>query len=142
MIGVTEPRVNQLEIRDFNPTIPNYTFENVPTPLAAGGVGMYIHKFLNYKIIGKCTNEAFPALWIEVILTKHANIICGIIHRQHNSPERFQIYFEEMIEKLTAAAKSIYVMGDFNINLLRCETCYFAPHLLTIYFLAMLMTLL
>ena len=130
VIGITETRINQAEICNFNPNIPNYNFENVPTPLAAGGLTMYIHKSLNYKIMGKCTNEAFQALWIEIIQAKHANIICAVIYRQHNSPERFQVYFEETIEKLTASGKPIYVMADFNINLLRCETCNFAQNFL------------
>ena len=80
---------------------------------------MYIDNALNYTIIEKCTNEAFQALWIE-------------IYRQHNSPERFQAYFEETIEKLSVSCKTIYVMGDFNINLLRCGTCKFAQDFLSL----------
>ena len=102
----------------------------MPTPLSAGGVGMYIDETLNYKVIEKCTNEAFQTLWIEIIQAKHANIIRGVIYRQHNSPERFQAYFEETIEKLSASGKPIYVMSDFNINLLRCEACNFAQNFL------------
>ena len=66
----------------------------------------------------------------EIVQPKHANIICGVIYRQHNSPERFQLYFEEIIEKLSASGRPIYVMGDFNINLLRCGTCKFAQDFL------------
>ena len=68
VIGIIETRINQLEISDFNPIIPNYNFENVPT-------FTNIHQSLNYKIIEKNTNEAFPALWIEITQAKHANII-------------------------------------------------------------------
>ena len=63
--------LNELDysyVSDFNPSIPNYNFENVPT-------FTNIHKSLNYKIIEKTTNEAFPALWIEIIQAKYANII-------------------------------------------------------------------
>jgi hypothetical protein len=42
VIGVTETRINQKEISDFNPALQNYNFEYVPTHQAAGGVGMYI----------------------------------------------------------------------------------------------------
>jgi hypothetical protein len=55
---------------------------------------------------------AASAIW----LIRH----CGVIYRQHNWPERFQAYFEETIEKLSASGKTIYVMGDFNTNLLHC----------------------
>ena len=93
VIGITEAGINQLEISDFNPSIPNYNFENVPT-------FTNIHKSLNYKIIEKTTNEAFPALWIEIIQAKHANIICGVIYRLHNSPERFQVYLKKQLRNM------------------------------------------
>lgn len=40
VIGVTETRIRNANSMDFNPEIPGYTFEYVPTPLSAGGVGM------------------------------------------------------------------------------------------------------
>jgi len=54
------------------------------------GVGVYIDENLKYKMIEKCSNEAFQALWAKLHLPKHANIICGVVDRQHNSPELFQ----------------------------------------------------
>ena len=33
----------------------------VPTPLSAGGVGMYIDDTFNYKVLEKCSNESFQA---------------------------------------------------------------------------------
>jgi hypothetical protein len=43
VIGITETRIKNSDIPlDFNMDIPNYNFEFVPTPLNAGGVGMYI----------------------------------------------------------------------------------------------------
>ena len=50
------------------------------------------------------------------------NIICGVVYRQHNSPERFQKYFEETIEKFAALGKQICVLGDFNIDLLKVQS--------------------
>ena len=44
------------------------------------------------------------------------------MYRQHNSPDRFQSYFEETIEKLTSSGKQLYIVGDFNIDLLKFET--------------------
>jgi hypothetical protein len=130
IIGVTETRINQHKIVDFNPIIPKYNFEFVHTPLAAGGVDMYINSSMNYKILEKSTTNFFQALWIEILMSKGANIICGIIYRQHNSPDDFLNYFEETIEKLNAFGKPIYLMRDFNINLLRSETCNYAQNFL------------
>ena len=44
VIGVSETKITKTSLLDFNPSIASYEFEYVPTPLAAGGVGMYIKK--------------------------------------------------------------------------------------------------
>ena len=41
--------------------------------------------------------------------------------RQHNSPDCFQSYFEETIEKLTSG-KQLHIIGNFNVDLLKFET--------------------
>ena len=67
-----------------------------------------------YTVIEKISKEAFQALWVELHLTKKANIICSVVYRQHNSPEHFQEYFDETIEKLSTSGKKIIFMGDTN----------------------------
>ena len=119
---------------DFNPSIPGYVFEYVPTPLASGGVSLYINYSLKYTVIEKVTDEAFQSLWIEIQLPQKSNIFCGIIYRQHISQKRFQEYFDDKLERLITSNKSIYVMGDFNINLLHAETsCYVQDFLEPVY---------
>ena len=83
---------------------------------------MYIDERFQYQTIERCSNEAFQALFIELHLPKSANIICGVLYRQHNSPERFQEYFNSTMEKLSTTGKQIILMGDFNINLLHVHT--------------------
>ena len=130
VVGVSETKITKTSLLDFNPSIAGYEFEYVPTPLAAGGVGMYIKSDLNYTVIEKSSEDAFQALWIEIHLSNRPNIICGIMYRQHNTPERFQEYFDETLEKFSTSNKSIFVMGDFNINLLGVETCNYAHNFL------------
>ena len=123
IIGLTETRINSSsENLDFNPSILHYNFEHMPSRLSAGGVGMYIDERFQYQTIERCSNEAFQALFVELHLPKNANIICGVLYRQHNSPERFQEYFDSTMEKLSATGKQIILMGDFNINLLHYHT--------------------
>ena len=52
------------------------------------------------------------------------------MYRQHNSPDRFQSYFEELVEKLTSTGKQLYIVGDFNIDLLKFETSRYSHDLL------------
>ena len=51
------------------------------------------------------------------VIFKKSNIICGVIYRQHNSPEQVQSYFDETLEIPSAHNKPVYVMGDFNIQI-------------------------
>ena len=68
---------------------------------------------------------------IELLFEKRGNIICGIIYRQHNSPESFQAYFNEALERFSLSDKAVYIMMvDFNINLLNAETCNYTKDFL------------
>ena len=75
---------------------------------------MYIDSDFKYKVLERTSNEAFQALWVEIHFTNAGNIICGVIYRQHNSPETFLKYFEETVENLRISAKPIYIMSDTN----------------------------
>ncbi|CAB4013771.1 Hypothetical predicted protein, partial [Paramuricea clavata] len=54
IIGVTETKITNLTQLNFETKIPGYEFEYVPTPLASGGVGMYIDNTLEYTVLEKC----------------------------------------------------------------------------------------
>ena len=85
--------------------------------------------------------------WIEIQSSQKSNIICGIVtlraealrsllaeygivYRQHNSPKRFQEYFDEPLEKQIASNKLVYITGDFNINFLHAESSRYAQEFL------------
>ena len=91
---------------------------------------MYIDSELKYVVLEKSSNEAFQALWIEIYQANAANIICGVLYRQHNSPEQFLKYFEETAENLIATGKPVFVMTDANINLLHFNSCNYAQDFL------------
>ena len=91
---------------------------------------MYINSHLNYTVLEKASKEPFQALWIEIEFLHGKNIICGIVYRQHNSPEEFQTYFDMTLEKLSSSNKPIYIMGDFNIDLLKSETSIYSHNFL------------
>ena len=130
IIGITETKITNSSELNFKTQIPGYEFEYVPTPLASGGVGMYIDNTLEYIVLEKCANDAFQALWIEIINCNKKNIICGIIYCQHNDPNRFMNYLDETVEKFSLTGKSLCVMGDFNVDLLKSDTCNYAQNFL------------
>ena len=100
----------------------SYVLEHVPTPLASGGAGVFVDQSINYNVLEKTSNEAFRVLWVEISFVNHKNIVCGIIYDQHNSPDYFLTYLDKTIEILVSDDKDVYIMGDFNIDLLKCES--------------------
>ena len=100
----------------------SYVLEHVPTPLASGGAGVFVDQSINYNVLEKTSNGAFRVLWVEISFVNHKNIVCGIIYGQHNSPDYFLTYLDKTIEILVSDDKEVYIMGDFNIDLLKCES--------------------
>ena len=131
VIGITETKITNANSQLCTAHIPGYVFEYVPTPLASGGVGMFIDESLDYRVLERTSNEAFQVLWAEFSFEKKKNVICGIFYRQHNSPEIFQSYFDETIEKRASSGKHIVIMGDFNIDLLKCASSSYSHDFLT-----------
>ena len=106
IIGVTETKITNSNENTGLSNIPGYVFEHVPTPLACGGVGLFVDETLSYSILEKDSTESFQALWIEISFVKKKNVICGVLYRQHNSPESFLKYLEETIDKFTSTGKN------------------------------------
>ena len=92
---------------------------------------MFIDDLLDYRILEKTSNEVFLVLWTEFSFVNKKNVICGIFYRQHNSPEIFQSYFDETIEKRASSGKHIVIMGDFNIDLLNCASSSYSHDFLS-----------
>ena len=61
------------------------THLNVPTPLASGGVRMFIDESLDYRILEKTSNEAFQVLWTEFSSVNKKNAICSLISKKNTT---------------------------------------------------------
>ena len=99
-------------------------------PSVAKGFGMYITNILKYKVTEKLSNEAFQEIWIEIPYSNKPNLICEVLYRQHNSPQSFLDYLDLTLKKFSVSDKPIYIMGDFNIDLLKSKTCNYAKNFL------------
>ena len=63
------------------------------------------------------------SIFVELNLKKSSTII-GVVYRPPNGDiKKFNDYINNTLSKLNNSKKSIYIMGDFNINLLNSETC-------------------
>ena len=76
ILGISETKSTNSSALSFNLNlnIPGYAlslFHTVPTPLASGGVGMYINNNLKYSVFERTSNQSFQALWIEIHFEKN-----------------------------------------------------------------------
>ena len=75
IVGITETRITENDQSDYHPSIPGYRFEFAPTPLAAGGVGMFIDENVKYRVIEKISSRAFQALWVELQFERKSKVV-------------------------------------------------------------------
>ena len=66
VIGISETKIKNSNNSKAHLSISGYAFEHVPTPLASGGIGLFVNQSLNYNVLAKTLNEAFQALWVEI----------------------------------------------------------------------------
>ena len=111
IIGVTETRICDCECSfNFVPELPRYCFESVPKPLSPSGVGLFIDQNCKYRVLERVSNSCY--------LSNNKKSVCGVTYRQHNNARVSRI-----LERQCRQNQNTYLMGDFNIDLLKYETC-------------------
>lgn len=90
------------------------------TDKLSGGVAMYINKNLRFKIVENMTlaiHNILECVTIEIFNNKKKNDIVSCIYRTHSSDlDLFNDWMERTFS--TINNKTIYICGDFNIDLL------------------------
>ena len=108
----------------MNNALHGYNLHSQPSSSAEGGVALYTSKSLNVvkRTDLSVTNEEFEAVWLEIKKNiKSKNILCCCAYRHPSSPpERFIEHIETVLHNLVREKKIIFMLGDFNINLLNC----------------------
>ena len=98
--------------------------------MSAGGVGLFINENYKYRVLERSTNSSYEALWIEILLPNHKKNICGIVYRQHNNADQFLDDLSDSLEYFSNHNNNIYLIRDFNIDLLKYENCKYSQTLL------------
>ena len=134
--------VSEIWHSNDNPIVSNidisgYTFLKTKSATQNGGVGLYIKDSLTFNPrndLQSCTNE-FETVWVEIENTNDKNFLIYCVYRHPNSDiDSLTVHFQNVLSKLTSN-KLLFVMGDFNINLLdyasHTPTCDFVNNFLS-----------
>ena len=123
IIAISETKITkQLSLLN-NLNLNNQSLEFTPTETSAVGTLLYIANHLSYK----CRNDLniykkneLESTFIEIVNPKKSNILVGVIYR-HPSMDLADFncnYLNKLLENISKEQKSIFLLGDFNVNLL------------------------
>ena len=100
----------------ININIPGYSYIQTDSPTNAGGVTMYISTTIQHSILTdvQMDTDGCENIWIKI---KDSNVIIGTIYRHSkNDLRKFIIELNTSLEKIENN-NTVYLIGDFNINL-------------------------
>ena len=89
-----------------------------------GGVAIYIPSQLDYQVCHELNTmtEHLEAVFIEIYISGRKNVVIGVIYRP---PQGNFIHFmnemQSILENPVLTGKPLFLMGDYNVNLLQCN---------------------
>ena len=127
IIGITETgfKKNQAPMQNFQ--IKGYSHTDCTTESNKGGVRLYISEKFDYKIrtdLKLYKSKELESVFIEIINKNGKNYIISCIYKHPKLPiDEFNYsYLKPTLEKLTTENKNIFILGDFNINLMNFDS--------------------
>ena len=126
VIGISETRFVKDRPTSFNFNITGYSAIHTTTESSAGGALLYISDRFSYfprTDLDQCMylSNQLESVFAEITLPKKSNIIVGCIYRHPNMSitEFNTLYLTPLFYIIGKENKKIFLMGDFNINLLK-----------------------
>ena len=103
-----------------NVEIPGYTFYKTSSCSQNGGAGLYIKNSLtsNPRIDLDSSTDDFETAWVEIGNKKDKDfLVCCLYRHPSSNVDNLTSHFRYLLSKLSSN-KLLFIMGDFNINLL------------------------
>ena len=127
IIGITETKLKTGKKPLNSIDIEHYVSEHTTTDSNAGGALLYIKEGITYKVrndLAIIKSTELESIFIEIQNSrKRKNVIVGCIYRHPcmDATEFNDLYLQVLLDKLALESKDVYIMGDFNINLLQYD---------------------
>ena len=126
IIGLTETWLKDHSRDLYN--IDGYSpVHNIRKSRTGGGVSLYIKDNIDFKIREDLTmsNDLMETLFIEIdknTFGKNKNTIVGVVYRPPDTDiDSFNKSMGELLSKTHTKNNLLYIMGDFNINLINVD---------------------
>lgn len=103
----------------------------VRTDKHGGGVGLYVNRSYQFRErvdLAVNNDDIIESQFIE-LTTQSKNVLVGIVYRPPNSKlDQFNECLAELLQKLDLKNKKCYLMGDFNLDLLKSNENQYAKN--------------
>ncbi len=120
IIGLSETHLKDTPLDYYNLDGYNMEYTN-REGRQKGGVCLYVSNGISYKLRSDLciANANFESCFIEIENSDTKNTLVGIIYRSHTPIDHFVNDIGPIFEKINSENKKCYIMGDFNIDLLK-----------------------
>ena len=126
IIAISETRITKNINKISNINLNNYAFEFTPIESSARGTLIYVTNNLAYKPrtnLQIYKKRDLESTFTEIINPKKSNIIIGCIYRHPNMDlnDFNNDYLNPQLVKLSKEKKTVFLLGDYNIDLSKYE---------------------
>ena len=128
IIGLTETKIVKNSPPIYDTSLQGYKCYYTPTEASKGGTVLYVNKKFNSKPRNDLDNilyrsKTLESSFIEIINPGKKNIVIGCIYRHPSMDlnEFNERYLNILLEKLSKENKNVFLLGDFNANLMNVE---------------------
>ena len=117
VLGVSESKLGD-DIPDSFINIQNFQCVRKDKKHGSGGLIVYVRSDVSFSRRKDLENELFESIWIEVYPKSSKSFLVGHFYRNPVSNISWNDTFDEQIETAIAEDKEIFLLGDFNRDLL------------------------
>ena len=130
IIGISEHKIKiKGNVPTANVDIAGYQTLYEPTKSSHGGTGFYLKNNINYTEradLALNTSVNFESIFIEINFPERKILIVGCIYRHPTSKISITDFntkhIDPLLQTISDENKQCVLMGDFNIDLLKCDT--------------------
>ena len=120
IIVLTETWLTQCKLDTFH--LAGYQTFDLPSVGRRGGIRIYVVDNLNAQTIVISHGNTFQSLNLKICFANRPNIsLCAIYRSPNISRALFNIEFENAFNELFRPNDNVIFVGDFNLDLFRCE---------------------
>ena len=115
-----EPSVDLIHIRGYN------FVHRSRTTGRGGGVGLFVKDQLDYQSVELIDNSmhhhSYESLFLRFPQSNGSYFLSGVVYRPPGKDlEEFNTEFGQLLDALTSKNKDMFILGDFNIDLLNAH---------------------